>query len=57
MAGLLLALIGYVACGLFLTLAFERYLWLLLALMGAAAFIARERASKPNLQGPAAGAS
>lgn len=43
MAGLLLALIGYVAAGMFLSLAFERYLWLLLALMGAAAFIARNR--------------
>jgi putative inorganic carbon (hco3(-)) transporter len=48
MTGLLLALIGYVAAGLFLTLAFERYLWLLLALMGAAAFVARERATRPQ---------
>lgn len=45
MAGLLLALTGYLAAGVFLSLAFERYLWLLLALVGSAAFIARERAS------------
>lgn len=45
MAGLLLALLGYAAAGLFLSLAFERYLWLLVAMMGAAAFVARERAA------------
>ena len=33
---LLLALVAYFAAGLFLTLAFERYLWLLIALAGAA---------------------
>ena len=35
-AGLLLALTAYLAAGLFLSLAFERYLWLLVALAGAA---------------------
>jgi O-antigen ligase len=33
---LLLALVAYLTAGLFLTLAFERYLWLLVALAGAA---------------------
>jgi O-antigen ligase len=33
---LLLALVGYLVAGLFLSLAFERYLWLLAALAGAA---------------------
>jgi putative inorganic carbon (hco3(-)) transporter len=37
---LLLALVAYLTAGLFLTLAFERYLWLLVALAGAAARIA-----------------
>lgn len=45
MTGLLLALLSYLANGLFLSLAFERYLWLLLALVGAAAYIARTQAS------------
>jgi O-antigen ligase len=35
-AGFLLALAAYVAAGLFLTLAYERYFWLLIALAGAA---------------------
>jgi putative inorganic carbon (HCO3(-)) transporter len=33
---LLLMLVAYVACGMFLTLAFERYFWLVLGLCGAA---------------------
>lgn len=33
---LLLAVIGYLACGMFLTLAFERYFWLLLGICAAA---------------------
>jgi putative inorganic carbon (hco3(-)) transporter len=37
---LTLALVGYLVAGLFLTLAFERYLWLLLALAGAAGALA-----------------
>lgn len=39
--GLLMALIAYLVTGMFLTLAFERYFWLLLALAGATAAIAR----------------
>jgi putative inorganic carbon (hco3(-)) transporter len=35
--GMLLAVIGYMTAGLFLTLAFERYFWLLMAVAGAAA--------------------
>jgi hypothetical protein len=42
---LLLALVAYLTAGLFLTLAFERYLWLLAALAGAAARIAASRSS------------
>jgi O-antigen ligase len=37
---LTLALLGYLVAGVFLTLAFERYLWLLLALAGAAGALA-----------------
>jgi putative inorganic carbon (hco3(-)) transporter len=37
--GLLLALVSYVLAGIFLALAFERYLWALLALCSAAAFV------------------
>ena len=40
---LLLSLVAYVGAGLFLTLAFERYFWLLLALAGAAAAMAPRR--------------
>jgi putative inorganic carbon (hco3(-)) transporter len=42
---LLLALVAYLSAALFLTLAFERYLWLLAALAGAAARIAASRSS------------
>jgi putative inorganic carbon (hco3(-)) transporter len=42
---LLLALVAYLTAGLFLTLAFERYLWLLAALAGAAARISASRSS------------
>ena len=42
---LTLALVGYLVAGLFLTLAFERYLWLLLAIAGAAASLARDPAA------------
>jgi putative inorganic carbon (HCO3(-)) transporter len=38
-ASLMLAVAAYVTAGLFLTLAFERYFWLLLALAGAAAIV------------------
>jgi len=44
-AGMLLAITAYVVCGMFLTLAFERYFWLLLALGGAAVVIARQEAT------------
>jgi putative inorganic carbon (HCO3(-)) transporter len=37
--GLLVALVGYLAAGVFLSLAFERYLWLLLGLAGATAHV------------------
>ncbi len=46
MIGLLLAFSAYVLAGLFLTLAFERYFWLLLAVMGAAAYLARAEARR-----------
>lgn len=39
--GFLLALVAYLVTGMFLTLAFERYFWLLLALAGATAAIAQ----------------
>jgi putative inorganic carbon (hco3(-)) transporter len=42
----LLALVGYVSCGLFLTLAFERYFWLLMALAAASASIGVDRSRK-----------
>lgn len=38
---LAVALAGYLTAGIFLTLAFERYLWLLLALLGASAWMGR----------------
>jgi putative inorganic carbon (hco3(-)) transporter len=45
---LLLALFGYLACGMLLTLAFERYFWLLMALCATAALLARvPRSSVP----------
>jgi len=37
--GFLLAVVGFVTMGLFLTLAFERYFWLLIALSGVAAHL------------------
>ena len=40
-ATFMLAMTAYLTSGLFLTLAFERYFWLLLALAGATASIAR----------------
>jgi O-antigen ligase len=47
----MLAIVAYVACGLFLTLAFERYFWLLLGLGGAATAIGR-RESEPAAGSP-----
>lgn len=44
---LLLALLGYLLTGLFLTLAYERYFWLLLGLAGAATSVAL-RADQPR---------
>jgi len=38
--GMLLALVAYLSAGLFLSLAYERYLWALVALAGAAASVA-----------------
>lgn len=46
-----LAIAAYVTSGIFLTLAFERYFWLLLALGGAAAAVARS--SRPVDEQPA----
>jgi putative inorganic carbon (hco3(-)) transporter len=45
---LLLALVAYLTAGLFLTLAFERYLWLLVALAGVAARKAANRSSSAS---------
>jgi hypothetical protein len=43
MAGaVFVALVGYLVAGLFLSLAFERYLWLLLAMAGAVVVLSRE---------------
>jgi putative inorganic carbon (hco3(-)) transporter len=44
---LLLSLVAYIGTGLFLTLAFERYFWLLLALAGVAAACAPSREAAP----------
>jgi putative inorganic carbon (hco3(-)) transporter len=44
---LLLALGGYLVCGMLLTLAFERYFWLLLALCAIASLLARAPRSSP----------
>jgi len=49
--GFLLAIVAYLVSGLFLTLAFERYFWLLLALGGATAAIAARAASEPAPDG------
>jgi putative inorganic carbon (HCO3(-)) transporter len=47
--GFLLALLSYLATGLFLSLAFERYFWLLLAVAGAAGSVAlRDRPDEPR---------
>jgi O-antigen ligase len=45
-SALLLALIGYLTAGLFLHLAYERYLWLLVALASAAVWILTPRGTK-----------
>ncbi|MEA2193659.1 MAG: hypothetical protein QOG42_93 [Solirubrobacteraceae bacterium] len=43
MAGaVIVALVGYLVAGLFLSLAFERYLWLLLAMAGAVVVLSRQ---------------
>jgi O-antigen ligase len=48
---LLLAVIGYLVCGFFLTLAFERYFWLLLGIAGASTAIAL-RPTSSSSSGP-----
>ena len=59
-AGFFLALVGYVVCGLFLSLAYERYLWLLLALavvaarVGSKASAGSERIVSPSANAEAA---
>jgi O-antigen ligase len=45
--GMLLALVGYLASGLFLHLSYARYFWLVLALGGAAAVLIERAASAP----------
>ena len=47
-AALLLALVGYLLTGLFLTLAYESYFWLLLGLAGAATSIALREQRPPQ---------
>ncbi|MBI3977133.1 MAG: O-antigen ligase family protein [Chloroflexi bacterium] len=49
------ALLGYLTAGLFLHLAFMRYFWLLLALAGAVAQVARREAELPQQDERAAG--
>jgi O-antigen ligase len=46
-AGFLLAIVAYVSAGLFLSLAFERYFWLLMALAAAAASLTVGGAERP----------
>lgn len=43
--GMLLAVVGYLTAGVFLSLAFERYFWLLLGLAGAAAHALLQRSA------------
>ena len=47
--GFLLAIVAYMTTGLFLHLAFERYLWLLLALAGVTCALGRSEAASPTL--------
>ena len=54
-AALLLAVAGYLTAGLFLTLAFERYFWTLIALAGAVVAIAATTADGRGETAPAAG--
>jgi putative inorganic carbon (hco3(-)) transporter len=46
--GLMLAIVSYAATAMFLTLAFERYLWLLLGLAGAASAMALRGSGPPD---------
>jgi O-antigen ligase len=53
LTGLMLGIVCYMATAMFLTLAFERYLWLMLGLAGAASAMAFKRASdgdRPDLR-------
>jgi len=52
---LLLGIVGYLVASLFLTLAFERYFWLLLGLSGAATAVALRTSSRPGEPHAAAG--
>jgi O-antigen ligase len=47
-SGLLVALVAYLAAGLFLSLAFERYLWLLVGLAAVTAALARRPGAEPG---------
>lgn len=47
-ASFALAVIAYLTTGLFLHLAYERYLWILLALAGSAAWLGLQHASEPE---------
>jgi O-antigen ligase len=46
--GFMLAIVSYAATAMFLTLAFERYLWLLLGLAGAASAMALHGTGSPD---------
>jgi putative inorganic carbon (hco3(-)) transporter len=50
----LLAVVAYVSCGLFLTLAFERYFWLLMALAAVAATLGADLPRRSDSPGRAA---
>ena len=47
-AGFMLAIVAYLASGLFLHMAYERYFWLVLALAGAAATVVIETMAQPE---------
>jgi O-antigen ligase len=53
--GFLLALVAYLTTGLFLHLSYARYFWVMLALGGAAAFVAEREARAVDATGPARG--
>lgn len=54
LAGLTVGLLAYVVAGVFLSLAFERFFWLLVGLAGAAATLTRATAPSPGRSVPCA---